>query len=107
MDGSGDRLLPVLQAHRALHDGAVPEQVLRLVLRGHQNQTALVINARLQPGTCRQRVNDLHVQRRETTLWNGKGGMNWLMLLSQSLVDGLQDHLLKLRHLHQFDVVMK
>ena len=51
MDGSGDRLVHVLQAHRALHDGAVPEKILRLVLRGHQNQTPLVIDARLQPGT--------------------------------------------------------
>ena len=35
---------------------------------------------------------------------DGKGGKNWLMLLPQSLVAGLQEHLLKVRHLHQSDV---
>ena len=55
----------------------------------------------------RQRVKDLHVQRRELTLRNGKGGKNWLTLLPQSLVAWLKEHLLKVCYLRQFDVEVK
>ncbi len=55
----------------------------------------------------RQRVKDLHLQRRELTLRNGKGGKDRLTLLPRSLVAGLQEHLLKVRRLRQFDVAVK
>ena len=51
----------------------------------------------------RQRVKDLDVQRRELTVRDGK---NWLTLLLQNLVAWLRDNLLKVRHLHQFDVAV-
>jgi hypothetical protein len=51
---SGDCLLHVVQADCALHGGTVPEKVFLFVVRGHQNQTALAINARPRPGSCRQ-----------------------------------------------------
>jgi len=52
----------------------------------------------------RLRVKDLDFQRRELTVRDGKGGKDRLTLLPQSLVAGLQGHLLKVRHLHQGDL---
>jgi integron integrase len=52
----------------------------------------------------RLRVKDLDFQRRELTVRDGKGGKDRLTLLPQSLVAGLQEHLLKVRHLHQGDL---
>ena len=54
----------------------------------------------------RLRVKDLDFQRRELTVRNGKGGKDRLTLLPQSLVAELQEHLLKVRHLHQGDLAV-
>ena len=52
----------------------------------------------------RLRVKDLDFQRRELTVRDGKGGKDRLTLLPQSLGIDLQNHLLKVRHLHQNDL---
>lgn len=52
----------------------------------------------------RLRVKDLDVQRRELTVRDGKGGKDRLTLLPQSVVSALQQHLLRVRHLHQGDL---
>ena len=52
--GSGDGLLHLLKAQAAVDLGAVEEQLLRLVLRGHQHQPPLKVDAGLKPGTGRQ-----------------------------------------------------
>ena len=50
------------------------------------------------------RDKDLDFQWREFTVRDGKGGKVLLMMLTQSLVAGSQEHLLKVRHLHQSEV---
>jgi integron integrase len=52
----------------------------------------------------RLRVKDLDFQRRELSVRDGKGGKDRLTLLPQSLVAGLQEHLSRVRHLHQGDL---
>ena len=52
----------------------------------------------------RLRVKDLDVQRRELTVRDGKGGKDRLTLLPKSLLPELQEHLRKVRHLHQGDL---
>jgi integron integrase len=52
----------------------------------------------------RLRVKDLDVERRELTVRDGKGGKDRRTLLPESLIPGLQDHLLKVRRLHQEDL---
>ena len=52
----------------------------------------------------RLRVKDLDFERRELTVRDGKGGKDRLTLLPQSLVAALQEHLLKVRRLHQADL---
>nr|WP_286194468.1 tyrosine-type recombinase/integrase [Synechococcus sp. CCY 0621] len=52
----------------------------------------------------RLRVKDLDVQRCELTVRDGKGGKDRLTVLPQSPVPQLQEHLLKVRQLHQGDL---
>ena len=52
--GVGDVLLHLLKAQAAVDLGAVEEELLRLVLRGHQHQPPLPVDAGLQPVTGRQ-----------------------------------------------------
>jgi len=52
----------------------------------------------------RLRVKDLDFERRELTVRDGKGGKDRRTLLPESLIPGLQDHLLKVRRLHQDDL---
>jgi integron integrase len=52
----------------------------------------------------RLRVKDLDVERRELTVRDGKGGKDRRTLLPESLIPGLQEHLLKVRRLHQEDL---
>ena len=52
----------------------------------------------------RLRVKDLDFARRELTVRDGKGGKDRMTLLPQSLVAGLQDHLLQVRIVHQTDL---
>ena len=52
----------------------------------------------------RMRVKHLDFPRRELTVRDGKGGKDRLTLLPQSLDIDLQNHLLKVRHLHQNDL---
>ncbi len=51
----------------------------------------------------RLRLKDMDIQRRELTVRDGKGGKDRLTLLPQSLVTALQEHLLRVRKLHQGD----
>ncbi len=46
---SGDDLLQLLEAQAAVALGAVEEQLLRLVVRGHQRQPPLPVDAGLHP----------------------------------------------------------
>ena len=52
--GVGDGLLHLLKAQAAVDLGAVEEQLLRLVLRGHQHQPPLTVDAGLKPGAGSQ-----------------------------------------------------
>ena len=52
--GSGDGLLHLLKAQAAVDLGAVEEQLFRLVLRGHQHQSPLTVDAGLKPGAGSQ-----------------------------------------------------
>jgi integrase len=52
----------------------------------------------------RLRLKDLDVERREFTVRDGKGGRDRRTLLPESLIPGLQNHLLKVRRLHQDDL---
>lgn len=52
----------------------------------------------------RLRVKDFDFERRELTVRDGKGGKDQRTLLPQSLVAELQEHLLKVRRLHQADL---
>ena len=51
---SGDGLLHLLKAQAAVDLGAVEEQLFRLVLRGHQHQSPLTVDAGLKPGAGSQ-----------------------------------------------------
>jgi integron integrase len=52
----------------------------------------------------RLRVKELDFERRELTVRDGKGGKDRRTLLPQSLAAELQEHLLKVRRLHQADL---
>jgi len=52
----------------------------------------------------RLRVKDLDLQRREITVRDGKGGKDRLTVLPQTLVAGLQEHLVRVRNLHHGDL---
>lgn len=52
----------------------------------------------------RLRVKDLDVMRQEITVHDGKGGKDRHTVLPQSLVPALQDHLQRVRGLHQGDL---
>lgn len=71
--------------------------VVRAVRQRLEGEAALVVGLLYGSGlrlmeALRLRVKDLDVQRRELTV------------LPQSLVPGLQEHLLKVRHLHRGDL---
>jgi len=52
----------------------------------------------------RLRVKDLDVELRELTVRDGKGGKDRRTLLPESLIPEQQDHLLRVRRLHQDDL---
>ncbi len=85
------------------------EAEVRAVRQRLEGEAALVVGLLYGSGlrlmeALRLRVKDLDVQRRELTVRDGKGGKDRLTLLPQSLVPGLQEHLLKVRHLHRGDL---
>ncbi len=82
------------------------EAEVRAVRQRLEGEAALVVGLLYGSGlrlmeALRLRVRDLDVQRRELTVRDGK---DRLTLLPQSLVPELQDHLLRVRHLHQDDL---
>jgi integron integrase len=52
----------------------------------------------------RLRVKDLDFERREITVRDGKGGKDRRTLLPESLIPDLQEHLFRVRRLHQHDL---
>ncbi len=85
------------------------EAEVRAVRQRLEGEAALVVGLLYGSGlrlmeALRLRVKDLDVQRRELTVRDGKGGKDRLTLLPQSLVPQLQEHLLKVRQLHQGDL---
>jgi site-specific recombinase XerD len=86
------------------------EAEVRAVRQRLEGEAALVVGLLYGSGlrlmeALRLRVKDLDFQRRELAVRDGKGGMDRLTLLPQSLVPELQEHLLKVRQLHQGDLV--
>jgi integrase len=89
-----------------LERGLELEGVVRAKLEG---ELALVVGLLYGSGlrlmeALRLRVKELDFERRELTVRDGKGGKDRRTLLPQSLVAGLQEHLLKVRRLHQADL---
>jgi len=85
------------------------ETEVRAVRQRLEGDAALVVGLLYGSGlrlmeALRLRVKDLDFQRRELTVRDGKGGKDRLTLLPQSLGIDLQNHLLKVRHLHQNDL---
>jgi integron integrase len=85
------------------------EAEVRAARQRLEGEAALVVGLLYGSGlrlmeALRLRVKDLDVQRRELTVRDGKGGKDRLTVLPQSLVPQLQDHLLKVRQLHQGDL---
>ena len=85
------------------------EAEVRAVRERLEGEPALVVGLLYGSGlrlmeALRLRVKDLDVQRRELTVRDGKGGKDRLTLLPQSVVPALQQHLLKVRQLHQADL---
>jgi integron integrase len=85
------------------------EAEVRAVRERLEGEPALVVGLLYGSGlrlmeALRLRVKDLDFQRCERTVRDGKGGKDRLTLLPQSLVAGLQAHLLKVRRLHQADL---
>lgn len=85
------------------------EAEVRAVRERLEGEPALVVGLLYGSGlrlmeALRLRVKDLDFQRCELTVRDGKGGKDRLTLLPQSLVAGLQAHLLKVRRLHQADL---
>jgi integron integrase len=85
------------------------EAEVRAVRERLEGEPALVVGLLYGSGlrlmeALRLRVKDLDVQRRELTVRDGKGGKDRLTLLPQSVVPALQQHLLRVRHLHQGDL---
>ena len=85
------------------------EAEVRTVRERLEGDPALVVGLLYGSGlrlmeALRLRVKDLDFQRRELSVRDGKGGKDRLTLLPQSLVAGLQEHLSRVRHLHQGDL---
>lgn len=85
------------------------EAEVRAVRERLEGEPALVVGLLYGSGlrlmeALRLRVKDLDVQRRELTVRDGKGGKDRLTLLPQSVVPALQEHLLRVRNLHQSDL---
>ncbi|AFY29488.1 integron integrase [Cyanobium gracile] len=85
------------------------EAEVRAVRQRLEGESALAVGLLYGSGlrlmeALRLRVKDVDVQRRELTVRDGKGGKDRLTLLPQSLVPGLQEHLLKVRQLHRGDL---
>jgi integron integrase len=85
------------------------ETEVRAVRQRLEGDAALVVGLLYGSGlrlmeALRLRVKDLDFQRRELTVRDGKGGKDRMTLLPQSLDIDLQNHLLKVRHLHQNDL---
>ena len=85
------------------------EAAVRAVRERLDGEVALVVGLLYGSGlrlmeALRLRVKDLDLQRREITVRDGKGGKDRLTVLPQSLVPALQEHLLRVRSLHQSDL---
>jgi integron integrase len=85
------------------------EAEVRAVRQRLEAEAALVVGLLYGSGlrlmeALRLRVKDLDVQRRELTVRDGKGGKDRLTVLPQSLVPELQEHLRRVRQLHQGDL---
>ncbi|MCP9816483.1 integron integrase [Synechococcus sp. GreenBA-s] len=85
------------------------EAEVRAVRDRLEGDAALVVGLLYGSGlrlmeALRLRVKDLDFQRQELTVRDGKGGKDRLTLLPQSLVPGLQEHLLKVRNVHRADL---
>jgi integrase len=85
------------------------EAEVRAVRARLEGEPALVVGLLYGSGlrlkeALRLRVKELDFERRELTVRDGKGGKDRRTLLPQSLVAGMQEHLLKVRRLHQADL---
>ena len=85
------------------------EAEVRAVRQQLEGEPALVVGLLYGSGlrlmeALRLRVKDLDVERWELTVRDGKGGKDRLTLLPQSVVPALQDHLLRVRSIHQSDL---
>ncbi len=85
------------------------EAEVRAVRERLEGEPALVVGLLYGSGlrlmeALRLRVKDLDFQRRELTVRDGKGGKDRLTLFPESLVAGLEAHLLKVRRLHKADL---
>ncbi|MFM9048090.1 MAG: integron integrase [Cyanobium sp.] len=85
------------------------EAEVRAVRERLEGEPALVVGLLYGSGlrlmeALRLRVKDLDVQRRELTVRDGKGGKDRMTVLPLSLVPDIQEHLLRVRSLHQSDL---
>lgn len=85
------------------------ESEVRAVRECLEGEPALVVGLLYGSGlrlteALRLRVKDVDLPRREITVRDGKGGKDRLTVLPQSLVPALQEHLLRVRGLHQGDL---
>lgn len=85
------------------------EAEVRAVRERLEGEPALVVGLLYGSGlrlmeALRLRVKDLDVQRRELTVRDGKGGKDRVTVLPLSLVPDIQEHLLRVRSLHQSDL---
>jgi len=85
------------------------EGEVRAVRQRLEGEPALVVGLLYGSGlrlmeALRLRVKDLDFERRQLTVRDGKGGKDRWTLLPEALIPGLQDHLLKVRRMHQDDL---
>jgi integron integrase len=85
------------------------EAEVRAVRERLEGEPALVVGLLYGSGlrlmeALRLRIKDLDFQRHELSVRDGKGGKDRLTLLPQSLVPRLQEHLIRVRSLHQADL---
>ena len=85
------------------------EAEVRAVRERLEGEPALVVGLLYGSGlrlmeALRLRVKDVDLPRREITVRDGKRGKDRLTVLPRSLVPALQEHLLRVRHLHQSDL---
>ena len=85
------------------------EAEVRAVRERLEGEPALVVGLLYGSGlrlmeALRLRIKDLDFQRHELTMRDGKGDKDRLTLLPQSLVPRLQEHLIRVRSLHQGDL---